>query len=485
MKTQTIKKQKDIPKYLLGKTAGFTLVELIIVITILAILATIAFTSFRNYSWSARDGNRLATVKNIQSGLDLLSIKTWVYPEPENMVEITGSGMYLKQWFFWEGSQQAIKISGTVVDPLDEIEYIYSTNEDNTKYQLWSYLEENNSLSYFPQIYASNFDYSKRYFYTLWQKVWILLEEDNTPILKEKYSTWLNLEGNSNKFKVYFSNDNNSGSYIWNGDQLTQKIVEVQSQNTTPEEEPWETENLWSTYDCDNVTTESAFTFSNGMITWYDQNTWGLDVIIPCEINGETVTSIGGFAFGFKWLTSVNIPNTIIDIWNQAFYGNQLISVSIPNSITTIWLQVFASNQLTGITLPNSIISIWHWAFEQNLLTSISIPNNVTTIWASAFRNNKLTNVIILNTITNIWNQAFEQNLLTSISIPDSVSTLWYNVFRNNQLTSVVISNSVITIWNDAFNLNWPWKNSWNITDWTSGNGGTWNLDGTTWIKQN
>lgn len=47
------------------------------------------------------------------------------------------------------------------------------------------------------------------------------------------------------------------------------------------------------------------------MITWYDQNTWGLDVIIPCEINGETVTSIGGFAFGFKWLTSVNIPNTI------------------------------------------------------------------------------------------------------------------------------------------------------------------------------
>jgi len=43
MKIHIIKKQKNISKYFLGKTKGFTLVELIIVITILAILATIAF----------------------------------------------------------------------------------------------------------------------------------------------------------------------------------------------------------------------------------------------------------------------------------------------------------------------------------------------------------------------------------------------------------------------------------------------------------
>jgi len=45
---------------------AFTLVELIIVITILAILATIAFVSFSNYTASARDANRVATLTNIE-----------------------------------------------------------------------------------------------------------------------------------------------------------------------------------------------------------------------------------------------------------------------------------------------------------------------------------------------------------------------------------------------------------------------------------
>jgi prepilin-type N-terminal cleavage/methylation domain-containing protein len=49
------------------RKAGFTLVELIIVITILAILATIAFISFQNFTKDARDGNRITTLKNIET----------------------------------------------------------------------------------------------------------------------------------------------------------------------------------------------------------------------------------------------------------------------------------------------------------------------------------------------------------------------------------------------------------------------------------
>jgi len=512
----------------------FTLVELIIVITILAILATIAFISFKSYSWSARDSNRIATVKNIQSGLELLSVKTGNYPDPENMVEIMGSGISLKQWVFWENLQQAIKISGNVKDPLDSAKYIYSTNLNNTKYQLWTYLEENNLIWYFPQTHASNIDYSKRYFYTLWHKIWILLEEDNTPILKEKYSTWLNLEGNSNNFKVYFSNDNNSGSYVWNGDELTQKIVEVQTQTTSSGGNSWDTEPPEPVYDCNNVTTESAFTFTSGEITWYDANIWWLDVVIPCTINGETVTSIRGFAFGFKWITSVKIPNTVTSIWNQAFLQNQLTYVSIPNSITTIWLQVFATNQLTWVTIPNSVRSIWLDAFAGNKLSSIVLSNSITSIWQGAFRNNKLTSIVIPHSVTSIWPQAFEQNLLTSISIsnsisaipnyafnnnkltniviPNNVTNIWQNAFSSNELTHVTLPNNLISIWISAFNqnmltsitipntvttlwdilwvnnsgfrFNWPWKDSWNITDWTSWNWWTWNISWTTWIKQ-
>ncbi|MGE4444325.1 MAG: type II secretion system protein [Candidatus Altimarinota bacterium] len=74
----------------LGTNKAFTLVELIIVITILAILATIAFMSFQGYNKNARDGNRATSLKTIETGLDLYSIQTGVYPEPEGTIS-TGS----------------------------------------------------------------------------------------------------------------------------------------------------------------------------------------------------------------------------------------------------------------------------------------------------------------------------------------------------------------------------------------------------------
>jgi len=67
------------------KKKAFTLVELIIVITILAILATIAFVSFHGYSAQSRDANRLATVKNISTGLDVFYTKTGVLPPPDTI----------------------------------------------------------------------------------------------------------------------------------------------------------------------------------------------------------------------------------------------------------------------------------------------------------------------------------------------------------------------------------------------------------------
>jgi len=61
-------------------------VELIIVITILAILATIAFVSFQGYSSQSRDGNRVATVKNIENGVNIFYTKTGKVPDPDDMI---------------------------------------------------------------------------------------------------------------------------------------------------------------------------------------------------------------------------------------------------------------------------------------------------------------------------------------------------------------------------------------------------------------
>ncbi len=234
-----MKKHQTKPK------KAFTLVELIIVITILTILATIAFVSFQDYTKSARDGNRISTLKNIEKWLSVYNIKTWNYPEPEEYVEILSWSIILsKQWIVWKTITKQINLNKETFDPKDNTNYIYSITWNSKKYQLATYLEENKLTSYIPEIlktYAENIDYTKRYFYTIWDKVWILLEEQtNTPITKTNYSTWLNLETNTNNYKVYFSNDTNSGSITSSWTTLITTIIE--KQNTTQiEQTPPET----------------------------------------------------------------------------------------------------------------------------------------------------------------------------------------------------------------------------------------------------
>jgi prepilin-type N-terminal cleavage/methylation domain-containing protein len=217
---------------------AFTLVELIIVITILAILATIAFISFQNFTKDARDGNRITTLKNIETWLSLYTIKNNTYPDPENYVEILSwTILLIKQWIVWNDVSQKINLNKEVKDPKDKKNYIYSTTWNNKKYQLWTYLEENKLISYIPQItktYA-NVDYTKRYFYTIWHKVWILLEDETqNPILKTETLTWINLSTNQIKpFKVYFSNDTQSWSITNSWTTLITRIVENQKTTQT------------------------------------------------------------------------------------------------------------------------------------------------------------------------------------------------------------------------------------------------------------
>ena len=74
------------------KISGFSLVELIVVITILVILGTIAFISLGGYAASARDSARIENLSNLHKGLSIFQIKAGTYPMPESSVNITASG---------------------------------------------------------------------------------------------------------------------------------------------------------------------------------------------------------------------------------------------------------------------------------------------------------------------------------------------------------------------------------------------------------
>lgn len=69
-----------MPKFVNRHKRGFTLVELMIVITIIAILATIATVSFTRVQKQARDTKRKAEVKNLQTALQAYYVEKIAYP---------------------------------------------------------------------------------------------------------------------------------------------------------------------------------------------------------------------------------------------------------------------------------------------------------------------------------------------------------------------------------------------------------------------
>lgn len=185
-------------------TKGFTLVELIIVITILAILATIAFISFQWYSKNARDWNRVSTLKNVDTWLQIYKTRTWYLPNPENSLEIISSwSLVWYQWYFWEEWTRLIQMSKVPLDPLDSTKITYLVNNLKTNYQLLTFLETSDTITMFNnvnKVFADNIDYTSRVPKTFWSEMWIILlntgSNINRPLqeFKSVSFTWIDIK---------------------------------------------------------------------------------------------------------------------------------------------------------------------------------------------------------------------------------------------------------------------------------------------------
>ena len=128
----------------------------------------------------------------------------------------------------------------------------------------------------------------------------------------------------------------------------------------------------------------------------------GLDVVIPSNINGKQVVSIGNDAFTTRGVEPTGISTNKIEYNIQPLYNKKdnyevvplgtasdglgITSVIIPNTVKIIGEGAFRHNNLTSVEIPDTVISIGDYAFYFNKLTSVTIPNNVTSIGTSAFR---------------------------------------------------------------------------------------------------
>ena len=133
----------------------------------------------------------------------------------------------------------------------------------------------------------------------------------------------------------------------------------------------------------------------------------GGDIVIPSEIDGRKVISIGGAAFT-DCTTDINVTvsDGISDLTGGAF-GNcsALKSISLPKSITTINNSTFhCCKNLTDVTLSDEVTLIGSNAFEGcSSLTDITIPDSVTEISHNAF---------------------YSCTSLKTVTVPESVSTI-------------------------------------------------------------
>ncbi len=183
-------------------------------------------------------------------------------------------------------------------------------------------------------------------------------------------------------------------------------------------------------------------------------------------INGTSITSlvipegvinIGEYTFSRASINSIVIPNSVTSIEKYAFYECGLKYVTIPNSVISIGDRVFSGcSDMISVTIGNSVTSIGGWAFSDcSSLTSVTIPNSVTSIGGEAFSGcSSLTSIEIPNSVTSIGSFAFSNcTSLTSIEIPNSVTSIGSFAFSNcTSLTSIEIPNSVTSIGYGAFN---------------------------------
>lgn len=155
------------------------------------------------------------------------------------------------------------------------------------------------------------------------------------------------------------------------------------------------------------------------VITGFNNKADILSVVIPKRINKHPVTCIGEKAFRFEYFKSITIPNTVIEIGNDAFYHcESLASITIPDSVTKIGNDAFAGcKSLNDVIIPNGVTEIRACTFSNCIrLSTVTIPDSVKKIGSLAFSGCiSLNNVTIPDSVEYIDPTAFER---TGVKLP-------------------------------------------------------------------
>lgn len=205
----------------------------------------------------------------------------------------------------------------------------------------------------------------------------------------------------------------------------------------------------WGTSAFEGCTSLTNATVLDGVTEVPDRMFEGCTSLTSIQLP-DSITTLGHQSFQNSGLTSIQIPAGVKEL-GQVFNGSALTHVSIPEGVTSIGPTTFyRCGDLTSVELPNTLTEIKEDAFRGSGLTSLTVPDSVTTIGRSAFLECwKLTSVKIGNGMQEIGSQAFQNCIaLTDLDLGNSVTRLPEAFMGCTKLKTVTVPASVTYMFN-------------------------------------
>lgn len=152
-------------------------------------------------------------------------------------------------------------------------------------------------------------------------------------------------------------------------------------------------------------------------------------LVIPSEIAGYAVTTLGFAALNTSLFSEVTIPDSITTIGESAFQQcSALLSLHIPNSVTSIGDNAFLNcSSIETIAFGTGLTEIGFSVFNNcSSLTALDLPSGITSIGAFAFADcESLESVLIPASVDSIGNGAFTScaSLSSALFLGDAPTT--------------------------------------------------------------
>lgn len=180
------------------------------------------------------------------------------------------------------------------------------------------------------------------------------------------------------------------------------------------------------------------------------------EVIVPAQIDGKSVTTIGKFAFSYVRPLYVRLPQTVVVIEEGAFLQcDKLKTIELSPNLQSIGYQAFANcTSLSDIILPDTVTYIGSEAFWGcSALTHINIPaNSLQEDSWHIFRESGLESVEIAEGVEIIPNTCFAFTNLKEVVLPSSVKEIKRSAFQGcKNLQKIALNEGLTAIHTQAF----------------------------------